>query len=244
MACKEVKTIKNRKTIYTHVFVTVLLLTLLLSLLIGIVVAPPSEDRGKPDNKGPKPPPPCPKYTFEIWIDGPDIILVEPIPLTVEACADGCGWYVPPTNPRARSGGWTAELNNFPPWSNDECGKYTVNLPDPLGLQTVDAYSFYINRLWVSQKVREFNRQPVDFWTFRISWDWDTDPSTPFYVLEVETDRNAETEGTYNPDDDMWIVPFTDANFEVQEVIDSIGYPIANGKLSFTVTIVKGPEIS
>lgn len=233
------------------------MLLLLLSLMIGIIAAEKPAEPGKPDNKGPKPPPPPPIYEFTISIGlpGDDFVLVSGVEgegeepyLEAEAHVDGCGWYIPPTNPRARSGGWSAHLPRSWPPEPGECGVYAVNL-DGMDPMTIEAQSFHIQRFWMSQKVREFNRQPVDFWELYITWGWHEEPEQRnLQLLRVETDWDFDPDGTYYPIEDKWEVDFNGASWELMAFDEdgSNGQVVNNGKVEngFTVTIIKGPEVS
>jgi len=243
------------------------MLMLLLSSMIGTIAAEKPANPGKPDNKGPKPPPIPPTFEFTISIGLPvdDFFLVSGVEmpgedpyLEAEAYADTCGWYIPPTNPRARSGGWDAHLPRSWPPEPDECGVYAVNL-DGMDPMTIEAQSFHIGRFWLSQKVREFNRQPVDFWELHILWGvkLTTDGVADYddaWRLRVWTDWDFDPDGTYYPEPiDKWEVDFNGASWELidYENIESEpgggrGHVELSGNVSngFTVTIAKGDEIS
>lgn len=224
--------IKNRKLIRVHTFVWALLLALLFSSMIGIAAG---KKPNKPGPPGEQPPPET--FMFEIWIEGPDVVLDYPDCLTAEAYVDGCGWYPPKKG--TRSGGWSADLNNFVR-PEDECGMYTANLPAPVGSLEIDATSFYISRYWnLHARGMDNEWMHMDFWEFGISWDWYGEGDLDYYVLRVWTDWNAEQEGTYDPDNDMWIVDFIDASFEFGLVEGGYIENPLHGTLSFTVTIDK-----
>ena len=241
---KEVKTIKNSRIIYAHVFVTALLLALLTSLLTGIVVAPKPDKPGKP----PFEPPPIQYYMFSIDMEGQELDLVSPDNLEVVSYADDSGWYLAPAK-KIKAVDWHAYLNEFwPRLEEEECGKYTtdlVNVP-----ASIDAQNFDINCYWTltPHKGLGYDGQPANFWEIDITWGWhedDWDPSDVHH-LRVWTDYGAEAEGTYHPDDDMWIIYFSGASWELW-ASDAEGYGHLTdwGTISeLTVTITNNGPVS
>jgi len=246
-----VKEIKSQLGAQT--FAWTLILMFLLSAIIGTVFATPPENRGPPEGKGPQPPTIPPKYEFtiEIGTEGDDIFLASPPFLTVETYADTCGWYIPPTNPKARSGGWDAHLPSSWPAEPGVCGEYEVNL-DGMNPMTIVAQSFNIGRLWISQKVREFDRQPVDFWEIYVGWgvvqvdedEWDYSNA---WGLRIWTDWDFDPDGTYDPIEDKWVVDFSGASWELVDYENmegggGIGHVELSGTIvnGFDVAIVKG----
>jgi hypothetical protein len=263
---KEVKTIKDRKSIRVWTFVFVSMLILLLSSMIGTTVWA----KGKPDKPG-KPEQPE-AADFEIRIgngelnspeeedvvlqpyDGKDYLLVE----------DWLGgyWLPPPTKGKVPREGWSIFLGQQYV-GNDYCGTYDINdqsLIEALNdneafdINNQDVYMLYI-RHCLEEYWTEDNPRPskADFWHLIIQWEVGTwiYPNPPLYViprfliLSGNTNMDTEWEGTYDENADTWTVTFDNAEFELYENTTEPDDPdtgsvlnkLWDGQLSFTVEI-------
>lgn len=232
------KTIKNRKSIYAHVFVTALLMTLLLSLLTGIVVAP------KPD-KPEKPAPPG--KTVETWdltirigIGNDDDIVLEE-----SDYQDQDGYYylfaedVPcsgelwnfPDEPKGKSnkgyvnaqfslhGGYNETTGE---WEGDDCGTYELdpvpgtNSDDPpqttyLNETIPEDPEYYVREVDIGHHANPYLEQ--DYWWFRLFWTLRyPDPNVwSLYSLCAWTDDGPEGEVTPTEGNEL-LIPFTEVN--------------------------------
>lgn len=220
--------------------------------MIGTIAAQKPTNPGKPDNKGPKPPTPPPKYWFYISIgqEGDDVVLVNP-PITAISYVDTCGWNWPP-KAKTKHGGWNADPHNYID-PDVGCGTYNVNLEAPgLPAWGVEADTYSISHYWSYQRVREFGNQPIDFWEFYLIWGHsETDPLdySNLRWLRIHTDWGPELEGDYYPEGEVeeWIVDFNGAIWELLAFYeDGTGYIVDEGTIvnGFTVTIEKGDLVS
>ena len=196
---------------------------------------------------------------YDIWIgdvdEDEDIVLVSTDYIFVEG-VEGGYWLPPPTkgkNPKARV--WRIDLISV---EEDDCGKYDIAdvLGEPpydeKGLSTIldddhgiddetEAIFFSIEHV---QKRSPYGGVS-DYWLIQIAWQVGTVPGTDIHQIHgimCWTDMDAECEGVYYFDDDVWIVTFEDAEaglLENSDVDDEqpILSTLWEGTLSFTVTI-------
>ena len=260
---KEVKTIKNRKPIYTHVFVTALLLTLLLSLLIGIVVAPKPDKPGKPDSPGKS----VKTWDLKIWIGIGDLKEPEDINLTSPLHDDGiylfaedvpCSgglWDLPGKGKMKSYVSGSVSLTSI---EGDDCGTY--NLANVEGYnstgQPVSLDDFPLEDEEIVYVSIQHQTTPMgnDFWRFVIQWG-KPDPYE-FYELKACTDPltnwDGDPEGTLS--DEGWVVPFNGtegaeamlySDWTDEDPIDGVpdNYDW-KGPVSFTVKITREPAVA
>ena len=250
MARKEVKTIKDSKSIGTCTIVFVLMLILLLSSMIG------SSVWAKPG----KPPEPE-AADFEIRIgEGSgtqDITLNPPDSFLYVENEVGGYWLPPPTKGKAPREGWGVGLG---PEEGDYCGKYIINNLELANIMTSEGFDSDLEayRFNIFHSV-ETNPQTGkgDYWHIGIQWEVGTwvYPNPPpdviprFLILSVNTDMTTEGEGTYDEIADTWTVTFDNAEFELYENTTEPDDPntgsvlnkLWNGQLSFTVEIKRIP---
>jgi hypothetical protein len=262
---KEVKTIRNRKPIYTHVFVTALLLTLLLSLLIGIVVAPKPEKPGKPDSPGKS----VKTWDIKISIGIGDLKEPEDINLTSPVHEDGiylfaedvpCSgglWDLPGKGKMKSSVSGDVSLFS---WEGDDCGNYDLadlegynNTGQPVSLGDFPLEDEDIAYVSIQHTITPMGN---DFWIFVILWVLNPGPQDPeFFELEACTDPltnwDGDPEGTLT--DDVWLVEFVGTE-EAEAMLfsdwtdeDADGVPDNydwKGPVSFTVEITRSPPVA
>lgn len=246
------KRIENSKPFRVCTFVFVLTVLLLLSSTIGTIVAEkPDKPPGKPDNLGPKPPPPPTLYWFYISIgdEGDDLVLESPPTLEVVSTVDSCGWNWPPEK-GTRRGGWSADTSS--PWNPIPDCLFNVNInAEPyLPMLGINPDIFSITHYWSFQREKgEFDNQPIDFWELNIRWGgFETNPEEHRF-LRMHTDYGPELEGDYFPEGEVeeWIVDFNGAIWELY-AHDEEGnrYLLIEGTIvtGFDVTIVKGDIVT
>jgi len=252
MERKEVKTIKDSKSIRVCTFVFVLMLILLLSSMIGTTVWA----KGKPDKPG-KPEQPE-AADFEIRIgEGSgtqDITLNPPDSFLYVENEVGGYWLPPPTKGKAPREGWGVGLG--PEGEGDYCGKYIINDSELANIMTSEGFDSDLEayRFNIFHSVEtNFQKGEGDYWRIGIQWEVGTwvYPNPPpyviprFLILSGNTNMNAEWEGTYDETADTWTVTFDNAEFKLYENTTEPDDPdtgsvlnkLWDGQLSFTVEI-------
>jgi hypothetical protein len=229
-----VKTIKNRKAIYTHVLVTALLLTLLLSLLTGIVVAPKPEKPGRPGK---------PVETWDLTIrigigDDNDIVLAESdyqdqdgFYLFAEDVPCSGGLWNFPDEPKGKSNKGryvSAQFSSYKlynettgEWIGDDCGTYYLDSVPGKNSDGGDTYmngfdhdnpDYHIVEVDIGHQVDPMGQ---DYWWFGLIWTLrQPDPDNwESYFFKAWTDKDGNPEVT-PPEGNVLTVVFeeTDPN--------------------------------
>ena len=236
MARKEVKTIKDSKSIRVWTFVFLLILILLLSSLIGTTVwAKP----GKPSS------PETADFEIRTGEGTQDITLNPPNSFLYIENVLGGYWLPPPTKGKAQKEGWGVSLG---PEGGDYCGKYIINKEELAKIlngkgvnSELEAYRLSIYHS--TQSHQRFGEG--DYWHIGIQWEVGTleIPDPPFVIphfliLSGNTNTDTEWEGEYDKTTDTWTVCFNNAWFWLYENTESGDLEsIWTGQLSFTVKI-------